>query len=119
VDHIGDIAGLAAAIGFLILVGLLAVPILKLGRVLDQTRNSVEELTAHTVPILDEATDSVAGANTILERADTITTAAAEVSQNVSALTALFSATIGSPMIKIAAFTYGVRTAFTSRKAKR
>ncbi|MDR1294117.1 MAG: DUF948 domain-containing protein [Bifidobacteriaceae bacterium] len=117
-DYIGPIAGLAAAAGFLILVGLLAVPIIKLGRVLDETRVAVKSMTDHTMPILDEATTSVAGANAILERAETVTTAAAEVSQNVSALTALFAATIGSPIIKVAAFTYGVRSAFTSRRSR-
>jgi uncharacterized protein YoxC len=118
-SNIADFAGLAAAIGFLILVGLLALPIVKLGGVLDETRESVKALTERTVPILEEATQSVAGANTILERAETVTTAVAEVSQNVSALTALFSATLGSPIIKVAAFTYGVRSAFSGRKAKR
>jgi uncharacterized protein YoxC len=118
-EHLGAIAGLAAAIGFLILVGLLALPIVKLGRVLDETRESVKALTEHTTPILDEAGQSVAGANVILDQATTVTTAAAEVSQNVSALTALFAATIGSPMIKIAAFTYGVRQAFAGKRGKK
>ncbi|MDR0431825.1 MAG: DUF948 domain-containing protein [Bifidobacteriaceae bacterium] len=118
-NYIGEIAGLAAAIGFLILIGLLALPIIKLGRVLDATRQSVQDLTEHTLPILDEASESVAGANTVLDRVDTITTSAADVAQNVSALTALFAATLGSPMIKLAAFTYGVRNAFSSRKAGR
>jgi uncharacterized protein YoxC len=119
VEYVGDIAGLVAAAGFLILVGLLAMPIVKLGRVLDETRESVRALTDHTVPILDEAANSVAGAGTILERADTVSTAAAEVAQNVSALTALFSATLGAPLIKVAAFTYGVRRAFSARRGKR
>jgi uncharacterized protein YoxC len=118
-EYVSSIAGLAAAIGFLILVGLLAVPILKLGRVLEETRVSVRELTDHTVPILDEAVETVAGANTQLERVDTITTAAAEVSQNVSALTALFAATLGSPLIKVAAFTYGVRSTFARRRGRK
>lgn len=110
---LGDIAGLIAAIAFVLLVGALAVPLVKLGRVLDEATTSVRELTEHTVPILDEAATTVASANTQLERVDAITTSAAQVTQNVSALTSLFAATVGGPMIKVAAFTYGVRRALS------
>ena len=109
---VSDVAGLIAAIAFVLLVGLLAVPLLKLGRVLDETRDSVKELTDHTVPVLDEAAQLVASSNGQLDNVDKVTTAAAQVSQNVSALTALFAATIGGPMVKVAAFSYGVRRAF-------
>ena len=44
---IGDIAGLIAAVAFVALVGLLAVPLLKLGRVFDEARESIKELTEH------------------------------------------------------------------------
>ncbi|UJP39083.1 DUF948 domain-containing protein [Cellulomonas palmilytica] len=109
---VSDVAGLIAAIAFVLLVGLLAVPLLKLGRVLDETRDSVKELTDHTVPVLDEAAQLVASSNGQLDNVDKVTTAAAQVSQNVSALTALFAATVGGPMVKAAAFSYGVRRAF-------
>ncbi|MDR2372616.1 MAG: DUF948 domain-containing protein [Bifidobacteriaceae bacterium] len=112
---VGEIAGLIAAVAFVALVGLLAVPVLRLGRVLEEATRSVKELTEHTLPILDEAATTVAATNGQFEKVDTITTAAADVSQNVSALTALVSATIGGPLIKLAAFTYGVRTTFAKR----
>lgn len=110
---VGDVAGLIAAIAFVLLVGVLAIPLVKLGRVLDETTVSVKELTAHTVPVLDETATLVASSNTQLENIDTVTTAAAQVSENVSALTSLFAATVGSPMIKVAAFSYGVRQALS------
>ncbi len=116
---LGDIAGLVAAIAFVLLVGALAVPLVKLGRVFDEARASVKELTDHTVPVLDEAATTVASTNAQLVRVDTITSAAAEVSQNVSALTALFSATVGGPMIKVAAFSYGVRRALSGLTGRR
>ncbi|MGY4642621.1 DUF948 domain-containing protein [Cellulomonas sp. URHB0016] len=119
---VGDVAGLVAAIAFVLLVGALAVPLVKLGRVLDEARTSVKELTDHTVPVLDETATLVASSNTQLQNIDTVTTAAAQVSENVSALTALFAATVGSPMIKVAAFSYGARRALagltTSRRGK-
>ncbi|WP_448629378.1 DUF948 domain-containing protein [Cellulomonas soli] len=106
---LGDVAGMISAVAFVALVGFLALPLIKLGRVLDETRASVKELTDHTVPVLDETAAVVASTGTQLDKVDTVTTAAAQVSQNVSALTSLFAATVGSPMIKVAAFSYGVR----------
>jgi uncharacterized protein YoxC len=108
---VGDVAGLIAAIAFVLLVGVLAVPLVKLGRVLDETRASVKEITDHAVPVLDETATLVASGNGQLKNVDTVTTAAAQVSENVSALTSLFAATVGGPLIKVAAFSYGVRRA--------
>ena len=109
---VGDVAGLIAAIAFVLLVGLLAVPLIKLGRVLDEATRSIREVTEHSVPILDEAAGTVASTNTQLVKVDTITTSAAQVSENVSALTGLYAATLGRPLVKVAAFSYGVRQAF-------
>jgi hypothetical protein len=39
-----------------------------------------------------------------------------QVTTNVSALTSVFAATLGSPVVKVAAFSYGVRRAITARK---
>jgi uncharacterized protein YoxC len=114
---VGDVAGLIAAIAFVLLVGFLAVPLIKLGRVLDETTASVKEITEHTLPVLDETATLVASSNAQLENIDTVTTAAAHISANVSALTALVAATVGSPMIKVAAFSYGVRRALSGLTA--
>lgn len=113
---ISDLAGLIAAIAFAVLVIAITVPMIKLGGVLDEVRNTVTEMTEHTTPILDEAANTVTQANAQLERVDTMTKAAAEVSQNVSALTALTASTLGKPLIKISAFTYGVRQALQLRR---
>lgn len=114
---VGDIAGLIAAVAFVALVGFLAVPLVKLGRVLDETRVSVKQVTDHTLPVIDEAAVTVTQANNQLIRVDTITTSAAEVSTNISAMTSLVAATVGRPLIKAAAFTYAVR-AFLGGRAK-
>ena len=50
-----------------------------------------------------------------MARVDTITSNVAAVTTNVSALTAVFAATLGNPVIKVAAFTYGVRRALGDR----
>lgn len=116
---LGDVAGLIAAIAFVLLVGAIAVPLIKLGRVMDQARESLQQVTEHSVPIIDEAAVTITTANSQLEKVDTVTTAAAETSQNVSALTSLISATVGGPLIKVAAFSMAVRGLFDSKGGRR
>lgn len=114
----GGIAGLIAAAALLLLVGLLAYPILKLGKVLDETRQLVRGVADETVPLLSEVTTTVTSTNTQLERVDAITTNVQEVSGNVAGLSALFAATLGGPLVKLAAFSYGVRRAVRQHQHK-
>jgi uncharacterized protein YoxC len=114
----GGIAGLIAAAALLLLVGLLAYPILKLGKVLDETRQLVRGVADETVPLLGEVTTTVTSTNTQLERVDAITTNVQEVSGNVAGLSSLFAATLGGPLVKIAAFSYGVRRAVRQHQHK-
>ena len=60
----------------------------------------------------------VATTNEQLVKVDSITSNVAQVSTNVSALTSLFAATLGSPVVKVAVFSYGVRRAMSGRGAK-
>jgi len=112
---IGELAGLIAALAFVLLVGFLGYPLYKLGKVFDETRVSVHDLSGGALPLLEEVTTTVSTTNAQLVRVDTITRNAVDVSENVSALTRLFAATLGSPVVKVAAFSYGVRQAFSVR----
>jgi uncharacterized protein YoxC len=115
---VGDVAGLLGAVAFLVLVGFLAVPLVKLGRTFDAATRSIRDVTDHALPVIDEAATTIATTNTQLGKVDQVTTSAAEISQNVSALTALVAATVGGPLIKVAAFSYGVRQALSELAAK-
>jgi uncharacterized protein YoxC len=115
---VSDIAGLIAAVAFVALVGLLAVPLIKLGRTFDAATKSIQDVTEHTVPILDETAETVAGANQELGKVDTITTSAAQTAENVSALAGLYAATLGRPRVKVASFSYATRQAFGSAVAQ-
>ena len=105
----GDIAGLIAAGVFAILVGLLAIPLLKLGKVFDETSSAIRGVSENITPLLEEATTTISETNKQLARVDSITTSVEEATGNVSALVALFAATVGGPLIKIAGFSAGVR----------
>lgn len=113
---VGDVAGLLAAVAFVALVGFIAVPLLKLGRVLDEARSSLAQATEHALPIVDEAAQTVRGANAQLAKVDTVTTSAAEIGTNVSALATLVSATLATPMIKAASFSFAVRSVVGRRR---
>ncbi|HMQ64949.1 MAG TPA: DUF948 domain-containing protein [Arachnia sp.] len=121
---VGEVAGLIAAIALCVLVALAAVPLLKLGRVLDETRIAVRDLGNHSVPILQELKGTVVATNDELAKLGVVTTDAARVSanatvvtENAAQLSTLFAATLGGPLVKTAAFTYGIRKAVKGRKA--
>jgi uncharacterized protein YoxC len=111
----GEIAGLIAAVAFVLLVGALAVPLLKLGKVLDETTKLVAGVTDETLPLLREVTTTVTTTNAELVRVEVITSNVQRVSTNVAALTGLFAATLGGPIVRVAAFTYGVRRVLSDR----
>ena len=113
---VGEIAGLVAAGALVLLVVLVAVPLLKLGRTLAETTLTIRQVREQSAPILSQAGTTVAQVNSNLARVDDITGNAANVSSNVAALTSVVAATLGSPLIKVAAFSYGVRSAAKKKR---
>ena len=109
----GDIAGLLAVLVFAVLVGLLALPIVKLGRVFDELRLTIRSINDGTTPLIDEVTRTVTTTNTQLEKVDGITSNVSDASANVSALSSLVASTVGQPLIKVASFSHGLRRAFS------
>ena len=101
----GDIAGLIAAGVFALLVLLLAVPILKLGSVFDEVRTAIKSISDGATPLMDEVTATVSTTNQQLKKVDGIASNVSDASANISALSSLVAATVGSPLIKVAAFT--------------
>ncbi len=112
----GQVAGLIVAFAFAVLVMFLGMVLIKLGQVLNETQRLVAGITDKTVPLLGEVTGTVTHVNQELVRVDAITANVQSMTGNVSALTSLFAATLGSPVIKVAAFSYGVRRAATKRQ---
>lgn len=120
---VGEVAGLIAAVAAVALVVFCAVPLLKLGRVLEEVRLAVRDLGHNSVPILVELKGTVSATNDELAKLSVVTEDVAKVSshatvvsENAAQLSTLFSSTLGGPLIKTAAFTYGVRKAVASKK---
>lgn len=122
---IGQLAAMIAAIALCVLVAFCAVPLLKLGRVLEELRLAVRDVGHNSVPILQElkgtveaTNDEIAKISLVTEDVSKVTGHATVVSENAAQMSQLFSATLGGPMVKTAAFTYGVRSALKGRKKK-
>ncbi|MDO5081950.1 DUF948 domain-containing protein [Arachnia propionica] len=120
---LGEVAGLIAAVALCVLVGLAAVPLLKLGRTLDEARLAIRDLGQHSVPVLTELRGTVENTNDELAKLSLVTEDlsrasghATVVTENAARLSQLFAVTLGSPLIKAAALTHGVRTAWKGRR---
>ncbi|WNI14656.1 DUF948 domain-containing protein [Actinacidiphila sp. ITFR-21] len=107
----GEVAGLIVAVFWAILVSFLAVALARLARTLQRTTELVAGITQQAVPLLGEASEALRTAHTQLDRVDTITSDVAEVTANASALSSTVASALGGPLVKVAAFGYGVRRA--------
>src|SRR5881398_2376015 len=114
----GEVAGLIVAVFRGVLICFIGYVLIRLGNVVGEAGKLVSGVTDETVPLLTEVRNSVVHVNAELERVDAITANVQNVTTNVSALTAVFAATLGSPVIKVAAFSYGVRRALGERNEK-
>ncbi len=114
----GQIAALIAAGAFVLLVLFLAIALVKLGRTLDEATIAIRKAHENTDPILTGANETITHVNAQLERVDGITANAQAVSGNVSALTSVFTATLGGPLVKMAALSYGISKALRARRSK-
>ncbi|MDG4766508.1 DUF948 domain-containing protein [Solwaraspora sp. WMMD406] len=126
----GQIAALVAAGAFLMLVLVLAVPILRLRHTVDAATRAINDLNDRTGPLLGQVNTSVENMNTALgqmhttldgvniqlAKIDTMTSHAQNVTANVANLATVVSAAAANPLVKVAAFGYGVRRAASARR---
>jgi uncharacterized protein YoxC len=112
----GAIAALIAAIAFALLVLLLAIPLLKLGRTLDEATLAIRKTHEGAAPLLDEAQGAITQVNAQLVHVEGIAKNVNSMTSNAAAMSAVVSSTLGNPMIKAAAFSYGVRKTVQGRR---
>ncbi|ONI74926.1 DUF948 domain-containing protein [Actinosynnema sp. ALI-1.44] len=115
----GEWIAAAAVAVFLLLVILVARPLFKLGRTLDEATIAIRKAHENSDPLFDGANTTLTHVNTQLERVDGITANAQAVSGNVSALTSVFTATLGGPLVKVAAVSYGLSKAIKARRKRK
>jgi uncharacterized protein YoxC len=127
---LGSIAALIAALTFLLLVGVLSVPILRLRHTIDAATKALREVADQTGPMLGNVNTTITnvnaalgqvqtsldGVNLQLARLDTITDHAQRVTANVANLSTIVAGAAANPLVKVAAFGYGVRKAAANRR---
>lgn len=106
-----EVAGIIVAVFWAILISFLAVALVRLAQVLRATTKLVSEVTDQAVPLLADASSTVRSARTQLDRVDAIASDVQEVTSNASALSSTVATAFGGPLVKVAAFGYGVRKA--------
>ncbi|MEU6864764.1 DUF948 domain-containing protein [Streptomyces sp. NPDC046876] len=107
----GEVAGILVAVFWAILVSFLALALARLAQVLKAATKLVADVTEQAVPLLADASTTVRSARTQLDRVDAIASDVQEVTSNASALSSTVASTFGGPLVKVAAFGYGVRKA--------
>jgi uncharacterized protein YoxC len=112
----GEIAAIIAAGAFVLLVLFIGVPLIKLGGLIDETRDSVRDLNDAVAPLLTEVTTTVTETNKQLAKVDVISENLVEVTNNIRSVVAVFSASVGAPLAKIAGLTQGIRNSILGKK---
>jgi len=113
----GEVAGILVAVFWAILVSFLAVVLVRLAQTLKATTALVADVTEQAVPLLADASATLRSAQTQLDKVDAIASDVQEVTSNASALSTTVASTFGGPLVKVAAFGYGVRQAIGRRTA--
>lgn len=125
----GEIAALIAAGAFAVVALALAWLLVRARRTVDAATAAIVQLTEQTGPILAKADLTVDNVNTALtqthtsldsvnlqlQKVDAITAHAAQVSANVANLSTVVTSVATNPLIKVAAFGYGMRRAALRR----
>ncbi|WP_030769601.1 DUF948 domain-containing protein [Streptomyces sp. NRRL F-2664] len=114
-----EVAGIIVAVFWAILISFLAVALVRLAQVLRAATRLVSEVTDQAVPLLADASSTVRSARTQLDRVDAIASDVQEVTSNASALSSTVATAFGGPLVKVAAFGYGVRKALGRGDAAR
>jgi uncharacterized protein YoxC len=114
---LGGIAALVFAAFWAVLVFFMALALVKLWGVLEETKTTIERLTDETVPLLSEVTVTVTSVNTNLEQVAGATKAAANVARSADRVSKVVEQTVSSPLIKLAAAGYGFTRA--SKKVRK
>ena len=112
----GEWAAVIAAGAFALLTVFLVITLIKVMRTVDEATIAIRKAHLNSDPLFTGANTTLTHVNTQLDRVDGITANAQAVTGNVSALSSVFTATLGGPLVKVAAFSYGVNRALKARR---
>lgn len=114
----GELAGLLVAIFWAVLVCFMAVVLLRLTRLLNETTKSVAELSDRLAPLLDDMGRTVSEANRRLAEAEVISDNVRTASGDLVKITGAVSMLFAIPLIKVSALWHGMRAALAVRRRR-
>ncbi|WP_296138897.1 DUF948 domain-containing protein [uncultured Tessaracoccus sp.] len=117
---VGELAAILAAVALCVLVTLAARPLLRARGAIDEATESLRRASDAIVPAMHALRTAATNADANLDKLATVTddagrvaANAADVSEDAAQFSNLVGAVFGKPLVKTAAFTYGVRKAIT------
>jgi uncharacterized protein YoxC len=115
----GEVAGLIAATGWVVLVCVMAMVLVKLARLLTKTTKAVSDLNNRLAPLLDDMSVTVNETNRQLVAVEAIAKDVKQVSGHAAKLSAVTQTIFTGPLIKVSSLGYGVRRAIEARRVNR
>ncbi|SEG90642.1 protein of unknown function [Nonomuraea solani] len=115
----GEVAGLIAATGWVVLVCVLAMVLVKLARLLTETTKAVSDLNDRLTPLLDDMSVTVNETNRQLVAVEAIAKDVKQVSAHAAKLSAVTQTMFTGPLIKVSSLGYGVRRAIEARRPRK
>lgn len=120
---VAELAAMVAAIALCVLVALVAVPLIKLVRTIDEATQAVRRVSDAAVPMLEEMHEAAASAkvelgkiSVVREDAGKVAAHAADVTEDAAQFSHLMGSVLRKPLVKTAAFSYGMRKAIEGSK---
>ncbi|TDE59295.1 DUF948 domain-containing protein [Nonomuraea mesophila] len=115
----GEVAGLIAATGWIVLVCVLVMVLVKVARLLTETTKAVSDLNNRLTPLLDDMSVTVNETNRQLVAVEAIARDVKQVSGHAAKLSAVTQTIFTGPLIKVSSLGYGVRRAIEARTPAR
>ena len=115
----GDIAAIIAASAFALLVVALVPSLIKLAKLVDDTRTTVQDVNENLGPLLSELTETVAVINEQVTKIDAITSNVKNVTGAIDNMVDVFATALGSPLFKVAGISRGIFKFLNKQKHSR
>ncbi|GAA2314318.1 hypothetical protein GCM10010149_77160 [Nonomuraea roseoviolacea subsp. roseoviolacea] len=114
----GEVAGLIAATGWIVLVCVLTMVLVRLARLLTETTRAVSDLSSRVAPLLDDVSVTVNETNRQLVAVEAIAQDLKQVSGHAAKLSAVTQTIFTGPLIKVSSLVHGVRRAIEVRRPR-
>lgn len=93
----GEIAGIIAASAFLVIALAVAVPLVKLGKVMDESAAAVRQVTTEVVPVIAEARQTIRTVNGLAASVERIVASITKISDTLAGAASKVSDLATSP----------------------